>query len=79
MAAALSPLTVSNDDLDVHTWIDESFSLAQSSAYANPPVGNNAGPFRYHQAYADAAKSVAQKRVVQAGLRLANILNTEVK
>ena len=79
MAAALPPVTVSNNDLDVHTWIDESFALAQSATYANPPVGNGPGPFRYDQAYADNAKAVAQKRVVQAGLRLANILNTEIQ
>jgi hypothetical protein len=79
VAAALPPVTVSSDDLDVHTWIDESFALAQSTAYANPPVGVGAGPFRYDQAYADNALAVAQKRVVQAGLRLANILNTEVQ
>ncbi len=79
VAAALAPVAVSAGDLDVHTWIDESFALAQSVTYANPPLGNGAGPFRYDQAYADNAKAVAQKRVVQAGLRLANILNTEVQ
>jgi len=79
VAAALAAVTVSNDDLDVHTWVDESFALAQSVTYANPPVGNGAGPFRYDQSYADSAKGVAEKRVVQAGLRLANILNTEIQ
>ena len=79
LAAALPAVTVSDSDLDVHTWIDESFSLAQSTTYANPPVGISGGPFRYDQAYADSAMAVAQKRVVQAGLRLANILNTEVQ
>lgn len=79
VAAALPPVTVSDNDLDVHTWIDESFALAQSAAYANPPVGNGAGPYHYDQSYADNALAVAQKRVAQAGLRLANILNTEVQ
>ncbi len=79
VAAALPTAMVSNSDLDVHTWIDESFALAQSVTYSNPPLGNSAGPFRYDQSYADNAKAVAQKRVVQAGLRLANILNAEIQ
>ena len=79
VAAALTQVTVAAGDLDAHTWVDESFALAKTVAYANPPVGDGAGPYRYDQAYADNAKAVAEKRVVQAGLRLANILNTEVK
>jgi hypothetical protein len=79
VAAKLPSVSVSPDDLDVHTWVDESFELAKSAAYANPPVGVGAGPFQYDQEYAANAKAVAQKQVVQAGLRLANILNTEVK
>jgi len=79
VAAALPSVNVDPNDLDVHTWVSESFELAASAVYANPPVGAGAGPFQYDQAYADNAKSVARKRVVQAGLRLANILNTEVK
>jgi hypothetical protein len=79
VAAALAPVTVSASDLDVHTWIDESFALAQSATYANPPIGNGAGLYRYDQSYADNALAVAQKRVAQAGLRLANILNTEIQ
>jgi len=79
VAKALPSVTVSPADLDVHTWVDESFELAKGATYANPPIGVGAGPFQYDQAYAASALSVAQKRVVQAGLRLANILNTEVK
>ncbi len=79
VAAALPSVAVDASDLDPHTWVGESFNLAQSSAYANPPVGNGAGPFQYDQAYADQAKAVAEKRIVQAGLRLANILNTELQ
>lgn len=79
VAAALPAVTISANDLDVHTWIDESFALAQSTTYANPPVGDGAGPYRYDQTYTDNAKAVAQKRVAQAGLRLANILNTEIQ
>jgi len=79
VAAALASVAVDPKDLDVHTWVDESFELAKTAVYANPPVGDGAGPFHYDQAYADNAKSVAQKRVVQAGLRLANILNSELK
>jgi hypothetical protein len=79
VAASLPPVPVSNNDLDVHTWVDESFALAQSTVYADPPVGVGGGPFRYDQAYADHAKAVAQKRVAQAGLRLANILNMEIQ
>ncbi len=72
-------VNVSNNDLDVHTWIEESFALAQSATYSNPPVGTGAGPYRYDQSYVDNATALAQKRVAQAGLRLANILNAEVQ
>jgi len=78
-AAALPAVNVSANDLDVHTWIEESFQLAQSAAYINPPIKNGAGPYFYDDTYAQNALAVAQKRVVQAGLRLANILNTEIK
>jgi hypothetical protein len=79
VAAGLPSVSVDPKDLDVHTWVNESFELAKSAVYADPPVGIGAGPFQYDQGYVDNSKAVAQKRVVQAGLRLANILNTEVK
>jgi hypothetical protein len=79
VAAALAPVTVSPNDLDVHTWVEESFQLAQSAVYVNPPIQNGAGPYFYDETYTKNALAIAQKRVVQAGLRLANILNTEIK
>jgi len=79
VATVLASVKVDPNDLDVHTWVDESFALARSAAYANPPVGVGKGPFQYGKGYASNAKAVAQTRVVQAGLRLANILNTEVR
>lgn len=79
VATTLSPVEVKPDDLDTHTWVDESFDLARTVVYANPPVGDGAGPFQFNQAYADNAKLIAQRRVMQAGLRLANILNTDLK
>lgn len=78
VAAALPQVAVKPEDLDAHTWIGESFDLAKSTAYANPPIDDGAGPYHYDQSYADNAKAVAEKRIVQAAMRLANILNTEL-
>jgi hypothetical protein len=59
-------------------WIDESFVLAQSKAYA-PPVKDGDGPFTLSSAYQKKAKTAASERVSLAGVRLANLLNQELK
>jgi hypothetical protein len=57
-------------DLDPHTWVMESFTLAREVVYKN--VAENATP---SQAYTDAAQKLSRKRLALAGYRLAGILN----
>jgi len=64
---------------DAAVWIDESFQLAKSSVYVNPPIGLGAGPFTLTDDYKSAALQIAKARVALGGVRLANILNTELK
>jgi hypothetical protein len=67
------------ENLNVDDWLTESFDLARSTAYKNPPIGFGPGPFTLSQAYRDAAREVANRRVALAGARLANILNNELR
>jgi hypothetical protein len=59
-------------------WAQESFQAAQDVVY-QPPIGLGAGPFTPSSAYKKKAKSVAQQRIALAGVRLANLLNNELK
>lgn len=63
---------------DAATWIDESFQLAKEKVYVDP-IGLGAGPFTITPGYKAAAMEVAKARVVLGGVRLANILNNELK
>ena len=63
---------------DAADWIKESFDLAQGDAYV-APIGDGDGPFTLTAAYRAKAKKVAQERVALAGVRLANLLNEELK
>lgn len=66
-------------NLNVGDWLTESFNLARSTVYRNPPIGLGPGPFTITQTYRDAAREVANQRVALAGARLANILNNELR
>ncbi|HET7872463.1 MAG TPA: S1/P1 nuclease [Terriglobales bacterium] len=63
---------------DEQKWINESFVLAQSKAYAAPIEDGN-GPFTLTAKYKKTAKKTASERVSLAGVRLANLLNQELK
>ncbi len=63
---------------DAGAWIAESFRAAHVKAYA-PPVGADGGPFTLSDAYAKDARAVANARIALAGVRLANLLNTELE
>jgi len=78
VASALPPQTVAAGDQDVYVWLSESVKLAQTKAYV-APVGDGKGPFTIDQAYCEQMRGVAEQRVVQAGLRLANLLNASLK
>jgi len=43
------------------------------------PIGAGDGPFTITPAYRIAAKKLAEQRVALAGVRLANLLNEELK
>jgi len=78
VAAALPPQTVAASDQDVDVWIAESVKLAQTKAYV-APVGDGKGPFTLDQTYCDQVREVGGQRVAQAGMRLANLLNANLK
>jgi len=63
---------------DASDWVNESFELAQNSVYT-APIGSGDGPFAITSAYRRNAKKIAQQRVAVAGVRLANLLNEELK
>jgi hypothetical protein len=68
-------LTVKKDAAD---WSRESFAAAQQTVYT-APIGMGAGPFTLTSAYKAKAKALARKRIALAGVRLANLLNEELK
>lgn len=78
VASALPPQTVAATDLDVYVWLSESVKLAQTKAYVTP-IGDGKGPYTVDQAYCDRLLAVASQRVALAGMRLANVLNTNLK
>jgi hypothetical protein len=59
-------------------WVKESFQVARESVY-QPPIGEGNGPFTLTATYKADAKRIARERVALAGIRLANLLNTELK
>lgn len=50
-------------DLNVKHWIDQSFELAKSIVYKNPPIGPGTGPFTPTTTYKTAARKLAEKRI----------------
>ncbi len=77
-AAALAPQNVLSADQNVDDWITESVLLAETKVYVSP-IGNGKGPWTVDQAYCDQMRTVAEQRVVQAGMRLANLMNAYLK
>ena len=71
-------ITISGARIRSTAWIGESFRAAHVKAYA-PPVGADGGPFTLSDAYAKDARAVANARIALAGVRLANLLNTELE
>lgn len=65
-------------DLNASHWIKESFDDAATSVYV-APIGVGDGPFATTVAYRAAARTLAKRRVALAGVRLANLLNAELK
>ena len=63
---------------DEKTWIVESFQAAQQTVYQNP-IGAGDGPFSLDANYKTAAKKLAQERIALGGVRLANLINDNLK
>lgn len=61
-----------------HSWVQESYDLAKQYVYVGP-VGPGPGPFTLTPDYYSNAKRIAEQRVALAGVRLANLLNKELK
>lgn len=59
---------------DPNVWAEESFRLAKRVAYGEP-IGGGRGPYRLDREYRQVAGSVAERRIVLAGERLAKLLN----
>jgi hypothetical protein len=75
LPAADATLATKTDAAD---WAAESFDAAKQTVYV-APVTSGDGPFTLTPAYKAAAKKVARERVALAGVRLANLLNHELK
>jgi hypothetical protein len=63
---------------DDQVWITESFEAAKQFVYA-PPVGPGAGPYTLTAAYKSRAKAEAKTRIELAGIRLAHLINANLK
>jgi hypothetical protein len=67
-----------SNNLDVATWISESFNDAKEDVYIDPIKAGD-GPFTITSAYQQASERIAQERIAIAGLRLANVLKEDLK
>jgi hypothetical protein len=63
---------------DEKDWIAEGFQAAQQTVY-HSPIGRGDGPFSLSKQYEKTAKALAKKRVSLAGVRLAHLINDELK
>jgi hypothetical protein len=74
---------VKASESDPQAWVDESFALAKSAAYASPIADDNDPSEKFSPRpdakYAAAAMRVAESQVLLAGYRLAGLLNTKLK
>lgn len=65
-------------DLKVENWVKESVNLAHRKVYTTP-VGATCRVDKLTPAYKARARAIAQQRVALAGVRLANMLNQELR
>jgi hypothetical protein len=61
-------------DLNVQTWIDESFALAKSDVYRDPPIKVGKGPYTVDAAYTTNGQKISDQRISLAGARLAGVI-----
>jgi hypothetical protein len=77
------PKPAGGDNVAVQDWIDEGFKLAKQYVYV-PPIDAEEGAAssvsaKPSEAYAAAAKKIAESRVLLGGYRLAQVLKTRLK
>ena len=79
-AAKTLPQTDSKaaSNIDTAAWIQEGVDEAEHHVYV-APIGAGDGPFTITSAYLEAAKKLGSERISLAGVRLANVLNSELK
>lgn len=77
-AQTLSAAGEGASDANEADWIQEGVKLAQTSVYISP-IGPALGPYTIDDAYDSNSHKIAQRQVVLAGARLANLLNAELK
>jgi len=63
-------------DGDPETWVKESHRTGYVEGYQKLPGGETANPVELDQPYVDQAREITQQKLVQAGLRLAGLLNS---
>jgi hypothetical protein len=63
---------------DETTWVTESFQAAQQTVY-HSPIQAGDGPFTLNSAYKSTAKNLSNERISLAGVRLANLINDNLK
>jgi S1/P1 Nuclease len=66
------------EKMEESIWVQESFNTARERVYV-PPIGPGLGPFTITAKYLEEARAVARDRVALAAVRLANILNSNLK
>ncbi|MBX9689360.1 MAG: S1/P1 nuclease [Candidatus Obscuribacterales bacterium] len=64
--------------LNTKDWLQESFLLTKKQVYV-PPIKWGNGPFKLNDSYKQSALELSKKRVALAGMRLASILNGELR
>lgn len=75
---AAAPAAAANDT-DVDHWIAESFTLARSGVYVNPPIGATVGPFSITPIYESAGLDLAKKQIALGAARLAKLINDNLR
>jgi hypothetical protein len=77
-AKVLAPDSAFATNLNVKTWIAESWEDSKTDVYISP-IGPGDGPFKITSEYQTAGYKLAQERVALAGMRLAAVLKEDLK
>jgi hypothetical protein len=72
------PDPTASSDVTTHDWVTESFNDAKTKVYVDP-IGPGDGKFTITQQYEDDAVALGSQRIALAGVRLAKVINDELK